>query len=39
MKCGDRIRMRRAQTAVALIREDGMSYYDVLRDKLKWGHR
>jgi NAD+ kinase len=36
---GDRVVVRRAPTSVALVRENGATYFDVLRNKLKWGER
>lgn len=36
---GDRVVVRRAPTGVALVRDQGASYYSVLRNKLRWGER
>jgi NAD+ kinase len=36
---GDRVRMRKAGSAVEVIHAVDKSYYDILRQKLKWGHR
>ena len=39
LRQGDRVIVQKAKTRVALIRENGLTYYEVLRDKLKWGER
>jgi NAD+ kinase len=36
---GDAIRVRRADTKLRLIRPSTRSYFEVLREKLKWGER
>jgi NAD+ kinase len=36
---GDRVVVCKAPTAALLVREDGTSYYGILRDKLRWGER
>jgi NAD+ kinase len=36
---GDEVRIRRADTTLRLIRPSTRSYFDVLREKLKWGER
>jgi len=35
----DRVIVERAQNSTVLIREDGVGYFNVLRNKLKWGER
>jgi len=39
MAMGDRVIVRRAAHATLLVREEGTSYYDILRDRLRWGAR
>jgi NAD+ kinase len=39
VQAGDEIRIRRAQRPMRLIRPTTRSYFDVLRQKLKWGER
>jgi NAD+ kinase len=39
LKCGDRVFCRRSQNSVSLIRPPTMKFFDVLREKLKWGGR
>jgi NAD+ kinase len=36
---GDRVIVKRASTATLLVRDEGTSYFGILRDKLKWGER
>ncbi len=36
---GDRVHVCKAPTAALLVREEGTSYYGILRDKLRWGER
>ena len=36
---GDEIRICRAERTLRLIRPSTRSYFDVLREKLKWGER
>jgi len=36
---GDVIRVRRSDTGLRLVKAPGRSYFDVLREKLKWGER
>jgi NAD+ kinase len=35
----DRVRIRKAESTVQVIQALDRSYYDILREKLKWGHR
>lgn len=37
MQAGDTVKIRRAETMVRLVRASGRSFYDNLREKLKWG--
>ncbi len=39
LEAGDEIRIRRADTTLRLIRPSTRSYFEVLREKLKWGQR
>jgi NAD+ kinase len=39
LKAGDHVRCRRSDHAVHLIRPPRMMFFDVLREKLKWGER
>lgn len=39
LKVGDEVRVRRAETPLRLLLPPGRSFFDVLRRKLKWGHR
>jgi NAD+ kinase len=39
LQAGDEIRIRRADTTLRLIRPTTRSYFEVLRQKLKWGER
>ena len=37
MRAGDLVRIRKSKTALNLLRPANRNYFDVLRDKLKWG--
>ncbi|MFN0280083.1 MAG: NAD(+)/NADH kinase [Pyrinomonadaceae bacterium] len=37
MKAGDRVRIRKSETTFNLVQPANRNYFDVLRDKLKWG--
>ncbi len=39
LKCGDVIRIRKAETRTLLIISSSKDYYEILRTKLKWGER
>ena len=39
LQVGDEILIRRAERPLRLIRPSTRSYFDVLRQKLKWGER
>jgi NAD+ kinase len=36
---GDRIVCRRSEHSISLVHPPGMAFFDVLREKLKWGDR
>jgi len=36
VECGDTIHVRRASTSVYLVRYEGKSYFDILRERLMW---
>jgi NAD+ kinase len=36
---GDVVRVRRSECRLRLVRAPARSYFDVLREKLKWGER
>jgi len=36
---GDRVVCRRSQYSISLVRPPDMMFFDVLREKLKWGER
>lgn len=37
MKAGDRVKIRKSKTTFNLVQPTNRNYFDVLRDKLKWG--
>jgi NAD+ kinase len=37
MHAGDRVRIRKSATSFNLVQPANRNYFDVLRDKLKWG--
>ncbi len=39
LKPGDRVRVRRSDNSLLLLRPPGHSYYDMLRQKLHWGEK
>ncbi len=39
LKPGDRVRVRRSDNSLLLLRPPGHSYYDMLREKLHWGEK
>jgi len=39
LECGDRVTIRRAETSVYLIKYEGKSYFDILRQRLMWDAR
>ncbi len=39
LQIGERVRIRRATTPLRLVKAPARSYFDVLREKLKWGER
>lgn len=39
LEVGDAVRIRRAARPLRLVKAPGRSYFDVLREKLKWGAR
>jgi len=39
LKPGDRVRVRRSDNSLLLLRPSGHSYYDMLRQKLHWGEK
>jgi len=39
LKPGDRVRVRRSESSLLLLRPRGHSYYDMLRQKLHWGEK
>jgi NAD+ kinase len=39
LKCGDQVSCRRSENSISLIRPPDMKFFDVLREKLKWGGR
>jgi NAD+ kinase len=39
LEAGDSITIRRARRPLRLVRSASRSYFDVLRQKLKWGER
>jgi NAD+ kinase len=39
LKCGDRVVCQRSEHSISLIRPPDMMFFDVLREKLKWGGR
>jgi len=38
IECGDTIRLRRSNDVVRLVKTSDRTFYDSLRDKLRWGH-
>ncbi len=38
IECGDTIRLRRSNEVVRLVKTSDRTFYDSLRDKLRWGH-
>jgi len=36
LECGDIIKIKRAKTSIDLIRYEGKSYFDILRERLMW---
>jgi NAD+ kinase len=39
LQAGDLVRIRRAERPLRLVRASTRTYFDVLRQKLKWGER
>jgi NAD+ kinase len=39
LETGDRIVCRRSEHCISLVRPPDMMFFDVLREKLKWGER
>jgi NAD+ kinase len=39
LKCGDQVICRRSESCISLIRPPEKKFFDVLREKLKWGDR
>jgi len=39
LRNGDRVRVKRAQTRLRLIRATRMTFFETLREKLQWGGR
>ncbi len=37
MRSGDRVQVRRSRHAIHLVQIPGKPYFDILRNKLKWG--
>ena len=39
LHAGDIVRIRRAERALQLVKAPGRNYFELLREKLKWGER
>jgi NAD+ kinase len=39
LRCGDEVRVRKAQRHAKLVRSPNRNYFEILRTKLKWGER